>query len=131
MVKDITIPAYFLAATNDHYIPSDNSVLLSRQWGAPVQYTLFAGRHFRRRSDDIVTRPIDFLKFYCITANSTGDNSKMIAPHPPSPFVSSSSATAGSSGELTDDESLENLLPIGDLDNDYDDVFDPEVKEEY
>lgn len=128
-VKDITIPCFFLAAQEDNYIPSEHSVLLSRKWAAPTQISFFQGRHFRRRLEDDVLRPIDFLKFYCIAANSTGSsrvnlsNSTMPPPPPTSSdAMSSSSSTQEKIEEFIPLEEIESMIQEVDQEDDGDDV---------
>ncbi len=107
--KDNIIPAFFLTATNDDYIPSEHSVIISKKWGAPVQLSFFDGRHYSIRPEDVNMRPYDFIYFYTVTA--FGGSQK--APPPPPVILNSSSPIPEDIAE--DSQGLKGIIEVEDI----------------
>lgn len=113
--KENLIPAFFLTATNDDYIPSDHSVVISKKWGAPVQFSYFDGRHYSNRPEDVVMRPFDFITLHAITAYGGNGSQKVssIPPTPSSPSDGDCAATAG--GDCETEGGLRDIIEVDEI----------------
>jgi pimeloyl-ACP methyl ester carboxylesterase len=53
-MPELTIPAFFLIAVEDDYIPPQHGMELASQYGGPIFARMFQGRHFTPREEEVV-----------------------------------------------------------------------------
>ena len=58
----LTIPASFIIAVDDDYIPAQHGMELASQYGGPIFARMFQGRHFTPREEELVLSIVPQIK---------------------------------------------------------------------